>query len=78
MMNKITWGLWASKGDEMVKLAAASRLRTYTNFAFSMAEITTLHPLGSMVRYWPCTIHRAPDLPNVAWCNLTKLVVFES
>eukprot|EP00983_Pelagomonas_calceolata_P029316 918144-Pelagomonas_calceolata.AAC.6 len=55
--------LWASSGEEMVRLAALSRFSTYTNFCFSMEAIMQARPLGSHVRNWPGTKRLHPDLP---------------
>jgi hypothetical protein len=70
--------LCASSGDDIVKFAAASRFKMYTSFAFSIAAIITLLPFGSVAKYCPGTIRRAPDFPYVSWCSFTKLLVLGS
>ena len=52
-----------SRGEEMVRRAAVSRLRMYTSFCFSIAPIITARPRGSVATNWPGTMRRQPVLP---------------
>jgi hypothetical protein len=63
------WLLCASRGLEMVRLAALSLLSTYTNFCFSTAPMMQARPLGSAATYCPGTMRLQPERPNVSWCT---------